>query len=347
MNGRPDLGIVVAVSIFVLLAGQVAVGQVDWTYQDLEIQLGPPGSWNDTGHLVQEVVFDGTTYHLYLVGGHTAVPWQSPWSIGHWTSTDLGGPWVEDPANPVLEPEPGHWDGYTILSAVVLYDAGTATFRMWYGANDSYFGQVTVGYAESPDGSLWTKHAGNPLAGLEPGNLGTWNDWVISPGTVFKDNASYDMWFGAWEYNGGELDLWRIGHATSSDGLAWAQSPDPVLVATAPWEGTRVYNNTVVRIGDSYGMWYVGATTSPALGYVGYAVSPDGLHWGKWPDNPVILPLVGCNRFDSLAVIRVGDTFHGWGTNCFDVYHVTAPFEVLLFDGFESGTTDLWSSVLP
>jgi hypothetical protein len=346
MNLRSKLGPIAVASVLTLVHAPLALAQVDWTYHDLVVPLGPPGSWNDAGQLVQDVVFDGTTYHLYILGGHTTVPWTSPWSVGHWTSTSLEGPWVED-NNPVLEPEPGQWDGYTILSAVVLYDTDTTTFRMWYGATGTQFGQVTAGYAESPDGSTWTKHPGNPLAGLEPGPLGTWNDWVISPGAVVKDGASYDMWFSAWEYNGGAIDLWRIGHATSIDGIAWSQSPDPVLMATEIWEGTRVYNTVVVPIGDGFGMWYTGATTSPALAYVGYAVSPDGIHWVKWPDNPVITPLAGCNRFDSLAALHVGDTFHGWGTSCFDIYHLTSPFEVLHFDGFESGDSTIWSSTVP
>ncbi|HSN56491.1 MAG TPA: hypothetical protein VLT32_17620 [Candidatus Sulfomarinibacteraceae bacterium] len=347
MNGRPDLGPVVAVSIIALLAGQVAIAQVDWTYQDLAVSPGPPGSWDSGRHLVGDVVFDGTTYHMYLLGGETTVPWNSPWSIGHWTSTSLDGPWLEDLNNPVLEPEPGQWDGTTIYSAAVLYDPDAMMFRMWYGATNGSLGQGTAGYAESPDGSFWTKYAANPLAGLEPGTPGTWNDGKIFPGTVIKDGASYHMWFVAFEYNGGANDLWRVGHATSSDGLTWSQSPDPVLVATKPWEGTRVYNIEVVRIGDAYGMWYTGLTAVPTLAYVGYAVSPDGTHWGKWPDNPVISPLPSCNGFDSIAVIRVGDTFHGWGTNCYDVWHLTSPFEVLFFDDFESGGTSVWSPVLP
>ena len=206
MKGDLKLGPTAVAAIMILCSNPLALAQVDWTFQDLEIQLGPPGAWNDTGQLVKDVVFDGTTYHLYLLGGQTTLPWTSPWSVGHWTSNDLNGPWVEDPANPVLEPDPGQWDGYTILSAAVLYDTDTTTFRMWYGATDSYFNQVTAGYAESTDGSSWTKHAGNPLVGLEPGPLGKWNDWVVSPGAVLLDGDSYHMWFAAWEYNGGAID---------------------------------------------------------------------------------------------------------------------------------------------
>ena len=65
MNGRPELGPIVAVSIFVLLTAQVAIAQVDWTYQDLAVGPGNPGSWDSGRHLVGDVVFDGATYHMF------------------------------------------------------------------------------------------------------------------------------------------------------------------------------------------------------------------------------------------------------------------------------------------
>lgn len=350
MNGRPDLGTVVAVSIIVLLAGQVAVAQVEWTYQDLAVGPGPPGSWNSSRHQVGDVIFDGTTYHMYLVGGQTPLSWDSPWAVGHWTSTDPAGPWTPDVCNPVLEPTPGAWDGYTIYKATVLFDG--SMFRMWYGATDVQYDRVNVGYATNTDGWCdWDKVAG-PLVGLEPGAAGEWDDWGITPGTVVADGATYHMWYHAFAYSTGMLDFWRIGHAASTDGLIWIKDHDPVLEATEPWEEDKVYFPEVAQIGGSLGMWYssLREDPSPDVARIGYAVSPDGLAWGKWPGNPVLSPLAptpGCDAVDSFAVIRDGDTLHGWTTSCFDVYHVTAPFEVLLFDGFESGSTDLWSLVLP
>ena len=134
MNGNCKLGPIVVASIIMLGGGQAAVAQVDWTYHDPVVQPGPPGSWDSSRHQVGDVVFDGATYHMYLVGGQTPLSWDSPWKVGHWTSTDIQGPWYYDPANPVLEPEPGRWDGFTIFSAAVLYDPDTMMFRMWYGA---------------------------------------------------------------------------------------------------------------------------------------------------------------------------------------------------------------------
>ena len=120
-----------------------------------------------------------------------------------------------------------------------------------------------------------------------------------------------------------------------------------MLVPTESWEDTRLYFPEVIRIGDSYGMWYSGLVWSTDLAYVGYAVSPDGIHWGKWPGNPVITPLLGCNAVDSFAAFRLGDTIHGWTTNCYDVHHLTSPFDVLLFDDLESGDTTIWGSTVP
>lgn len=347
MTVKPAFGVVALMSVLALCHSPAVLAQVDWTWGVLEVPPGDPGSWDSGRHQVGDVVFDGSMYHMYLVGGQTLLSWDSPWSVGHWTSNSLDGPWAADLANPVLEPDPGQWDSYTIYSTAVLYDADTSMFRMWYGATSSYQGQVHVGYADSPDGSTWTKYVNNPLTSLEPGIPGAWDDWGNSPNSVLKSGSSYDVWFTAFEHNGGAIDHWRIGHATSTDGLEWAKTPDPVLEGTEPWESTRLYFPEVVRIGDGYGMWYSGLIWSSDLAYIGYAVSPDGIHWGKWSDNPVISPLPTCNAVDSFAAFRLGDTIHGWITNCFDVHHLTSPSEVLLFDGFESEDTTIWGSAVP
>ena len=71
MNGNLRLGSIVVAAVVALCSGQPALAQVDWTYQELAVPLGPPGSWDDTGHRVADVVFDGATYHLYLLGGQS------------------------------------------------------------------------------------------------------------------------------------------------------------------------------------------------------------------------------------------------------------------------------------
>jgi len=343
MKRRIVLGSFVLASLIALTVPQIAVAQVDWSFEEVVVPPGPPGSWDSYRHYVGEVVFDGTIYHMYLLGGQTFLPWDSPFSVGHWTSPDLAGPWVEDPLNPVLSPEPGQWDGYTIYSLAVLYHEGV--FKMWYSAAASFPGSNWVGYAESVDGSVWTKYPGNPLPGLEPGLPGDWDDAGIDASTVLFDGSQYRMWYFAVKYGGPAYGTWRLGVATSPDGLTWTRHPDPVLVGSLPWESNYVYFPEVIPYGGGYAMWYVGVSGGDAA--IGYAVSPDGIHWGRWPGNPVLSPLPGCTTVDSIAVFAEGGTVRGWVSNCNDVWNVTSPLDVVFFDAFETGDCAIWSSFLP
>jgi predicted GH43/DUF377 family glycosyl hydrolase len=223
-------------------------------------------------------------------------------------------------------------------------------FKMWYGASTIYHGVSNSGYATNADGNCdWDKHPGNPLAGLEPGPPGAWDENGVWPSTVLFDGSSYRMWYGSSQgdpLGGGKS---AIGYATSTDGLSWTTNPDPVLEATEPWEEDKVYFPEVVRIGDSFAMWYSGLATlpSPDRANIGYAVSPDGINWGKWPGNPVLIPEPPNNAVDSMSVIFEGNMIHGWVTHQYDVTHVTSPFDVVFFDAFETGDSNIWSRVVP
>jgi len=344
MNGRFKLGSAVVASVIVLCMGQVAVAQVEWgewgTWE-LCVEPGDPGTWDPGSHMLGDVVFDGTVYHMYLVGGEGTNPIEWPWSVGHWTSDDVTGPWDPDPANPVLVPGASRaWDSYGIGNIAVMYDG--AMFHMWYGASAVYHDPFNVGYATNADGwGDWDKVEG-PLPGLGPGEPGAWDDHGTPPYKVLFDGASYGMWYTA--FSGGVWGTWRI-YADSPDGLIWEKYPDPVLEAREPWEGENVYHPEVVPHGAGFAMWYA-AHDGATMAAIGYAVSPDGLHWGKWPYNPVLTPTLPCIAIDSIAVIIEGDTAHGWVNHCTDIYYVTSPLYVIFFDGFETGDTSIWSMVV-
>ncbi len=344
MKLRSQLGPVAMALVLLLGASQIAVAQVDdWTLEDVCVEPGPPGSWDSARHQVGDVVFDGTTYHMFLVGGQTTLAWDSPWSVGHWTWNALTLEWDADPANPVLEPEPGAWDGFTIYSIAVLYDG--STFRMWYGAADSFPGPTSIGHATSPDGSFWIKQAGNPLPGLEPGAPGGWDDSGMSPSTVLFDGSTYRMWYTAVKDNGA-VGTWRIGTATSPDGLTWVRHPEPVLEGSENWEDDFVYSPEVVTYGAGYAMWYSGV--NPVLGAaIGYAVSPDGLHWGKCSSNPIMEPNCPENLMESMAVILDQTTVHAWVAHCTEIEYRTSPLDLVFFDAFETGDTAIWNATVP
>ena len=73
----------------------------------------------------------------------------------------------------------------------------------------------------------------------------------------------------------------------------WQRPDQPALSAMTtgqPWCKVTVYNPTVLRIGDTYKMWYLGnSSRTRALDMdLGYAESADGIHWTEHPDNPIL-----------------------------------------------------------
>jgi predicted GH43/DUF377 family glycosyl hydrolase len=82
-----------------------------------------------------------------------------------------------------------------------------------------------------------------------------------------------------------------IGYATSSDGVHWERSEDPVMVADQEWESQSVMCPHVIwdeELG-TYRMWYsAGGFFEPDA--IGHATSEDGLSWRKDERNPIFTP---------------------------------------------------------
>jgi len=331
--------VVVVLSIIVCGAG-MAMGQTEWVdHPDNPlIGQGDPGSWDSRGHYMPVVVFDGTTYHMWFAGvvGYTIN------KIGHATSPD-GVEWTMDPSNPVMSPgAAGEFDSVEVWSGPVVFD-GTQ-FHMWYvGWNGS---KERIGYATSPDGTSWTKYAGNPV--LDVGSPGSWDSFVVRAGAVISDGASFKMWFTGWTTSTDG----KLGYADSPDGINWTKRPDPVLEPGGPsgdpWDTPMVYHPEVEFDGSIYHMWYSGGDWSTS--YLGYAFSTDGVLWTKYDGNPVIT--TSGESIECTTVISDGSTWMLYGNfdGPYDISHATSDCcsAVEIFaDGFESGNTLAWSAVVP
>ncbi len=270
---------VMCVGALLVLPG-IAGAQTEWVDDPANPVLVPggPGTWDAWSYVNEVVLVDGT-YHMFYMGQEEGSPWNRFWNIGHATSPD-GSSWTRDPANPVLvRGGDGEWDSDSASFPAVIHD-GTE-FRMWYSASDGEVG--AVGYATSPDGTTWTKHAGNPV--MSTGPAGAFDDGGIWPGTVLFDGETYRMWYT------GERDtsewIFTIGTAESDDGLSWTRHPEPVIVPDAPWNHWLAYAPTVVFDGSVYRMWYAGNSGSSVS--IGHAVSTDGIEWTMYWGNPVIV----------------------------------------------------------
>jgi hypothetical protein len=264
----------------VLLGSGAAVAQTEWVDHpdNPVVGIDDVGPWAPLGVPISAVVFDGATYHMWFTGDDEGIIWGD--GIGHATSPD-GVEWTMDPANPVLTTGPdGEWDDQSVTGGAVIHDG--ATFHMWYAGSNGD-GQ-NIGYVTSPDGSVWTKHQGNPV--MEHGPPGSWDDTWLGMDSVIQDGDGFKAWFmGSQGWDG----VTSIGYATSPDGIEWTRHPDnPVLEPdTSPgsWEAD-LFNPTVAFDGTTYHMWYIGDYPAAAQ-QIGYAHSGDGIHWTKHPDNPV------------------------------------------------------------
>ena len=243
-----------------------SMDETSWTKYPANpvVNRGPPGSWDVDGVGMPSVLFDGVGYKMWFSG----MDWTGPWTgIGYATSSD-GMSWSKFGGNPVLLPSPGQWDE-TIMAARVLYTGGE--FKMWYTGTDS--GSIgRIGYATSPDGLAWAKHPGNPVLVEGPG--GDWDDSSVMMPSVIFNGTGYQMWFGGQDAS----SVFRIGYATSPDGITWTKDlSNPVLEPTpGGWDESMVSGPFIISDGLTYHMWYGGFNPGGGSG-IGYAYSLSNL----------------------------------------------------------------------
>jgi beta-1,2-mannobiose phosphorylase / 1,2-beta-oligomannan phosphorylase len=185
--------------------------------------------------------------------------------------TSAQGGWEKYAGNPVLGGEYG-----TCFDVCVLREA--ARYRMWV----SWRPKQSIALTESADGIHWS-----PLEIVLGPNRDTgWEDDINRPVVVHRENI-YHLW-----YTGQAKDKSMIGYATSRDGRHWTrQSARPVLEPRIAWEGVAVMCPHVMWDGQAHlwRLWYsAGEQYEPNA--IGYATSPDGLRWTKYPANPVMTP---------------------------------------------------------
>ncbi len=218
--------------------------------------------------------------------------------------------WERTVCNPTLPApdDPGimGWDQPT-----VLYREDLGLYQMWYRIirGDNYAHEI--GYAESTNGRDWTIE---PQAVLLPGAPGEWDSVRLGYPSVIYVNGTYLMY-----YHGNETNnKIRIGMATSRDGLSWKkETGNPILLLGEPgsWDAAAVHAPTVLYDPDdaTFKMWYSGS--NGVYIRIGYATSPDGFIWTKYPT--FVLDVGAAGDWDDKRVVfcrvhKYNGEFHMW-----------------------------------
>ena len=284
--------------IVLLVTPAPLLSQIQWTKSHANPVLGPgaPGSWDSAQVFFPSVLLRDSIYMMWYSGDDGTLRFR----VGRATSKD-GITWTRDSLNPVLNIGPsGSWDDFEAWLPQVLYDGNR--YRMWYaGASGGFLENVRVGDATSTDGRTWQKDALNPMGAGTPG-----------PSSLHIEGSVYKGWYGL--ANG-------VGYATSTDGIHWTSSPQNPVLTPGPagsWdEAPQGMGACVLWDSAFYHMWYAPLTNYLDLltPGIGYAVSRDGVHWKKYPGNPVLADGVAGawdNSVFAPTVVRKGDTFQMW-----------------------------------
>lgn len=288
------------------------------TNNNIVLDIGS-GNWDQNAVKQTEIVKDGSTYKMWYTGSDTTD------KIGYATSSD-GLHWIKDSANnPVLDLGAGGKFDQSAVSQPTVLKSGN-TYHLWYTGNDGV--NQEIGYATSTDGVNWTRQNGGDAV-LTVGSAGSWDDTDVADAAVIKDGTVYKMW-----YSGNDGTNYRLGYATSTDGINWTRYDNPNNAACGFNEsnddgcivnlGTGgLFDDYSVNIGDvlkidnSYYLIYTGYQ-SALIDRIGMLTSQNGIDWVRANDGNPILNFGTATTWDDA---EVGSPAVIYDANNFKVYY--------------------------
>ncbi len=257
------------------------------------LKIGKMGMWNDQTLGCLTVLDDGDRFFLYCGGAQFG----KPKNIGLAISRD-GAQWDYFRQNPLFSGampyaikvgdafrlyhlasgnlQMSHsTDGFKwgnprkIMRGCLdpcVVRTGEKKFHLYYCRGRKVTREKIVGWefknyvATSTDGINWIKHQDSVLS---LGEKGSWDAVSQAGPCVLKLPDGFHMWYlGSGRING--KTAWRIGHATSPDGLRWTKSaPEPVLDVGPPgaWDQGSFMSFDILFRDRKLLFWYAAAPT--------------------------------------------------------------------------------------
>lgn len=219
--------------------------------------------------------------------------------------SNSAGAWEKYSGNPVIGGSLG-----TVFDVAVLKKNNR--YLLW----GSWRPRKSIALFESADGKHWSE----PRMVLSPTDTG-WEHDINRPGVV-KRSDGYHLW-----YTGQANGRSSIGYATSRDGKEWRRmGRSPVLSAELPWEKVAVMCPQVIwdQKLNLFRMWYSGGEQYEPDA-IGYATSPDGIHWLRYSGNPMFQADPGIHwesqKVTGAQVLPLGGWFYMFYIGFRDIDH--------------------------
>ncbi len=157
----------------------------------------------------------------------------------------------------------------------------------------------------------FVKYSENPILPL--GSPGIWDDTEAAYADVIFYGGEYHLW-----YTGAPTEnIYRIGYASSADGINWNKHPDPVLGVGTPgsFDDQGLWLPNVFVDSAGFKMWYSGNLGESGIGL---ATSSDPINWSRAQSLPVLAP-GAAGTFDVNyaflpCILYQDNTYHMWYT---------------------------------
>ena len=244
------------------------------------LRPGDETAWDGGVLEACDVFKDGQTYYFY----YHALPregnrqWSHKYRTGVATAESPLGPWKKYRGNPILTEGPkGSCDDLNACCVSVLKE-GEKSYYLWYFGNT-----ICLATASHPLGP-WKKYEKNPLLGF-----------VGYLCNVVKAHGKYWMYFCMYcpQYKGTvqqSPDQGPMGLATADKPEGpWKLYPGNPIFPAGDWGAwdDGAYSEAKVLFHEGIFHWFYGGTKWTKLESIGYAYSFDGIHFTKYPGNPI------------------------------------------------------------
>ena len=220
------------------------------------LQLGEPGTFDDSGITLGSAVSVGNDVYLYYTGWKRRRVVSFELSIGvlRWDrSSDRLHRLFE---GPILAQDRIH----PFLTAGPFVMVHSGIFKMWYCSGTGWaFPQgnpeplYTVAYATSTDGLTWTPHSQRII---EYGYHGE----VVSAPWVVQANGKFHMWYCKRGHETREAKNYTIGYAGSPDGVRWTRLDNRAGIerTESGWDSEMICYPALHAHGRTMYMFYSG-----------------------------------------------------------------------------------------
>ncbi len=224
------------------------------------LELGEIGTFDDNGIMPSWIVKDGERVLLYYIGWNPQVTVSYRLSIGLAVSWDSGKTFTKMSKGPICDR--GIDEPFFNTAPCVMKD-DDGIWKMWYVSctgwkiiNNWPEPFYNIKYAVSADGTNWKK------TGITAIDYDDFTHAIGKP-CVYKENGIYIMLYsyrGSDGYRTSPDTSYRLGMATSSDGVTWKREDDKVGIAFSEtgWDSIMMEYCTTYKIAGKRFLIYNG-----------------------------------------------------------------------------------------